>query len=630
MNQSYGYPNNTNNPYNFSGGRNVGAPPLYIGDIDTSIREEQLYDFFSKYGHIQYVRIMKDRNSGKSRGFGFVNFQYLKDAENAKSQAQYSKLGRKNIRIMFKRDVRELPPDANIFVKNLDPNVNVKELHNHFAQVKPVLCAKVATNSEGKSLGYGYVQFEKKEDADAGFKALNGSKLKENEIQLSFFSEKDERPEDFSRRNIYVRELPAGKTDAELETIVSDIFSQYGELESISVKQNPTENKITAFVYFKDEDAADAAYNDLTSNPKTLEGCSKPLYVNWYQDRAELRKQQQQQQGQSDSNLYIKNLRQDVEEEEIRKAFQQFGNITSVSCKEWTNSAGQKNKFAFVCFDNPQDASQAQAQALSVPEVKALYAPGVEPYVNFHQSREKRNQFLDSKGRGKAQMGMGAPNFNPYMQQQQGGYPYPPRIYQQYMMPQMMMMPQMNPQYQQGMGGNFKTQRGGHRGSNQRGQGQGRGYNQGHHGNRQNYQNPNRQQFNQQNNYQNNNYQQNYQNKRNDNRSPSAQGNQQSQSQPHTQQQIGSTSSGMTVHTLKNKVGEFLALDQNKQRQILGELLFPQIQPLAGEHAPRITGMLIDLSVLEITEILDFLENPDLLKERVEEAKELILESENA
>jgi len=86
----------------------------------------------------------------------------------------------------------------------------------------------------------------------------------------------------------------------------------------------------------------------------------------------------------------------------------------------------------------------------------------------------------------------------------------------------------------------------------------------------------------------------------------------------------------MTVHTLKNKVGEFLALDQNKQRQILGELLFPQIQPLAGEHAPRITGMLIDLSVLEITEILDFLENPDLLKERVEEAKELILESENA
>lgn len=630
MNQNYGYPNMNmmQNPYNFSGGRNVGAPPLYIGDIDISIREEQLYDFFSKYGHIQYVRIMKDRNSGKSRGFGFVNFQYLKDAENAKSQAQYSKLGRKNIRIMFKRDVRELPPDANIFVKNLDPNVNVKELHNHFAQVKPVLCAKVATNSEGNSLGYGYVQFEKKEDADAAFKALNGSKLKENEIQLSFFSEKDERPEDFSRRNIYVRELPAGKTDAELETIVTDVFSQYGELESVSIKQNPTENKITAFVYFKDEDAAEGAYNDLTSNPKTLEGCSKPLYVNWYQDRAELRKQQQQQQGQSESNLYIKNLRHDVTEEEIRNAFQQFGNITSISCKEWTNPTGQKNKFAFVCFDNPQDASTAQAQALSVPEVKALYLSTVEPYINFHQSREKRNQYLDSKGRGKAQMGMGAPNFNPYGQQQQqqgGNYPYPPRIYQQYMMPQMMMMPQMNPQYQQNMGGgNFKTQRGGHRGgSNQRFQGQGRGHNQGHYGNRQNYQNnPNRQ------NYQNQNQNQN-QHRRND-RAPNVQGNQQSQTQSHTQQQMGSTSSGMTVHTLKNKVGEFLALDQNKQRQILGELLFPQIQPFAGDLAPRITGMLIDLSVLEITEILEFLENPDLLKERVEEAKELILESEDA
>jgi len=78
---------------------------------------------------------------------------------------------------------------------------------------------------------------------------------------------------------------------------------------------------------------------------------------------------------------------------------------------------------------------------------------------------------------------------------------------------------------------------------------------------------------------------------------------------------------------LRTKLSEFLQLDIEKQRQILGELLFPLIKDIAGEQiAPKITGMLIDLSVLEVSEILEFLENHQLLVERIEEAKTLILE----
>lgn len=41
-------------------------------------------------------------------------------------------------------------------------------------------------------------------------------------------------------------------------------------------------------------------------------------------------------------------------------------------------------------------------------------------------------------------------------------------------------------------------------------------------------------------------------------------------------------------------------------------------------QAPKITGMLIDFEVFEVSEILEFLENEELLKERVKEAEELI------
>jgi len=85
-------------------------------------------------------------------------------------------------------------------------------------------------------------------------------------------------------------------------------------------------------------------------------------------------------------------------------------------------------------------------------------------------------------------------------------------------------------------------------------------------------------------------------------------------------------SSSITLADLKNKWQDFVKLDKDKQRNILGELLFPLIKERVGESiAPKITGMLIDLDVLEIQEIFEFLEDRDLLNERIEEAKELIL-----
>jgi RNA recognition motif-containing protein len=71
------------------------APALYIGDVDETIQEEFLYDFFSKFGALHFVRIMRDHTSGKSRGYGFVNFINPRDAENAKQLAQYEKIGKK-------------------------------------------------------------------------------------------------------------------------------------------------------------------------------------------------------------------------------------------------------------------------------------------------------------------------------------------------------------------------------------------------------------------------------------------------------------------------------------------------------------------------------------------------------
>ncbi|CAI7787088.1 unnamed protein product, partial [Closterium sp. NIES-53] len=47
---------------------------LFIGGISWDTTEDRLRDYFQTYGEVREVVIMKDRTTGKARGFGFVIF----------------------------------------------------------------------------------------------------------------------------------------------------------------------------------------------------------------------------------------------------------------------------------------------------------------------------------------------------------------------------------------------------------------------------------------------------------------------------------------------------------------------------------------------------------------------------
>jgi len=45
---------------------------LYVGNIPYSAREEQVMELFSEYGEVHSFNLIRDRETGRSRGFGFV------------------------------------------------------------------------------------------------------------------------------------------------------------------------------------------------------------------------------------------------------------------------------------------------------------------------------------------------------------------------------------------------------------------------------------------------------------------------------------------------------------------------------------------------------------------------------
>ena len=48
---------------------------LFVGNLPWGINAEALKDFFGAAGHVIDARIIKERSSGRSRGFGFVTFE---------------------------------------------------------------------------------------------------------------------------------------------------------------------------------------------------------------------------------------------------------------------------------------------------------------------------------------------------------------------------------------------------------------------------------------------------------------------------------------------------------------------------------------------------------------------------
>lgn len=56
---------------------------LYVGSLPYSINEQQLVDMFAKYGSVSSAKIISDKYSGQSKGFGFVEMGSDEEAQKA-------------------------------------------------------------------------------------------------------------------------------------------------------------------------------------------------------------------------------------------------------------------------------------------------------------------------------------------------------------------------------------------------------------------------------------------------------------------------------------------------------------------------------------------------------------------
>lgn len=72
---------------------------LYVGNLSFSMDDQSLVDIFAQYGNIESARIVTDRETGRSKGFAFVEFSTDDEATEAINKLNGAEVAGRNINV---------------------------------------------------------------------------------------------------------------------------------------------------------------------------------------------------------------------------------------------------------------------------------------------------------------------------------------------------------------------------------------------------------------------------------------------------------------------------------------------------------------------------------------------------
>jgi RNA recognition motif-containing protein len=72
---------------------------IFVGNLDFNTSEDELRQMFGAYGQVDRVSIMTDRETGRSRGFGFVEMANAEDGEKAIAALNGTQVGGRTLNV---------------------------------------------------------------------------------------------------------------------------------------------------------------------------------------------------------------------------------------------------------------------------------------------------------------------------------------------------------------------------------------------------------------------------------------------------------------------------------------------------------------------------------------------------
>ncbi|XP_023837746.1 ELAV-like protein 2 [Salvelinus sp. IW2-2015] len=150
---------------------------LIVNYLPQNMTQEELKSLFGSIGEIESCKLVRDKITGQSLGYGFVNYMDPKDAEKAINTLNGLRLQTKTIKVSYARPSSASIRDANLYVSGLPKTMTQKELEQLFSQYGHIITSRILVDQvTGVSRGVGFIRFDRRIEAEQAIKCLNGEK----------------------------------------------------------------------------------------------------------------------------------------------------------------------------------------------------------------------------------------------------------------------------------------------------------------------------------------------------------------------------------------------------------------------------------------------------------------------
>ena len=176
---------------------------IFVGRLSWSIDGDWLKSEFEHIGGVLGARVIYERGTDRSKGYGYVDFKNKEFAEKAVKEMQGKEIDGREINCDMSnsrpatnnngndraRKFGDVPsePSETLFLGNLSFGANTDEISELFSKYGEIVSVRLPTHPETEQpKGFGYVQYGNVEDAKKALEALNGEYIDNRPVRLDF------------------------------------------------------------------------------------------------------------------------------------------------------------------------------------------------------------------------------------------------------------------------------------------------------------------------------------------------------------------------------------------------------------------------------------------------------------
>lgn len=303
---------------------------VFFGGLNPGTTEEMVCDYFSKFGVVEDVRMVKTF-MGYSRNYGFVCFKNPEVAQEVLSK-KHSLQG-KDI------DVGRTKKNRVVYAGTLPSHFTESIIKNHFTRFGRVESVHFIDNSKFNSKsGFAFITFSSIEEASKAVadenQLIDGCNVK---VKMRTSSDSIVEAELSESKKIKVEDLPFETITVEK---LRDYFEKFGELKAIDLLINSKTKTCAAIVVFEE---MDGVRNSLRQDEHELEG--KQVNIIQIPDTVKT--------SAREKTLYLENLAPQTTEMSLINYFRTYGHIAKVHLVRDRNT-GLSQRCGVIKFRRPK------------------------------------------------------------------------------------------------------------------------------------------------------------------------------------------------------------------------------------------------------------------------------------